>query len=338
MKEAKHKKGEQLIIAEIGSVHDGSFGNAMKLIEAAYECGADLVKFQTHIADMETLRDAPSPSYFKSENRYDYFLRTAFSTKKWERLKRHADEIGITFLSSPFSIEAVDLLESIDVSFYKIPSGEITNLPLLERVTETGKGIFLSSGMSNWAELDRAVSVCKNCAHLVVMQCSSIYPCPPEMIGLNVLQEMKKRYGCSVGFSDHSLGIAAPIAAAALGASVIEKHLTFSRRMYGSDAKHSLEPDEFKEMAKSIREVWAMLDCPVDKDKSESYGKMKLVFEKSIVASSDIASGTNLEIVHMAFKKPGNGIPAAKYKYLIGKKMKISVKKDHQFTWNDFYH
>src|SRR5579862_5092817 len=146
-----------LIIAEIGSVHDGSFGNAAKLIDAVAACNADIAKFQTHIAEAETLPNAPSPPYFTGEPRYDYFHRTAFSARQWEMLKRHCDERHIQFLSSPFSIPAVELLKNLGVARYKVPSGEVTNLPLLESVAQTGKPVILSSGMSSWAELDAAV-------------------------------------------------------------------------------------------------------------------------------------------------------------------------------------
>ena len=147
------------IIAEVGSSHDGSFGNAQKLVELAAQCGADAVKFQTHIAAAETLREAPMPPYFKGEPRYDYFERTAFTRQQWQMLKSHCEASAIEFLSSPFSIEAVELLESIGVARYKVPSGEVTNLPLLEAIAETGKLVLLSSGMSSWSELDEAVSV-----------------------------------------------------------------------------------------------------------------------------------------------------------------------------------
>ena len=216
-----------MLIAEIGSVHDGSFGNACKLIELAGVCGADAVKFQTHIADAETLINAPSPNYFKSESRFDYFKRTSFNKDQWIELKKLSESCGLIFLSSPFSIEAAELLESLNVKVYKIPSGEITNIPLLEKIASFKKPVFLSSGMSNWKELDIAFSIFNDHCELTIMQCSSMYPCPPENIGLNVLQELQQRYGCPVGFSDHSLGFAAPIAAAALGATVIEKHFTF---------------------------------------------------------------------------------------------------------------
>jgi N,N'-diacetyllegionaminate synthase len=312
-----------MLIAEIGSVHDGSFGNAQKLIELASACGADAVKFQTHIAEAESLLDAPSPEYFKDEPRVDYFKRTAFSVDQWFKLKQLAESCGLVFLSSPFSIEAADFLEALDMAVYKIPSGEITNIPLLEKVASFKKPVLLSSGMSDWRELDTAVSVFRDHCDLTVMQCSSVYPCPPESIGLNVLHEIQQRYACAVGFSDHSLGLAAPIAAAALGASVIEKHFTFSKFMYGSDAKHSMEPYEFKLLAFALKDVWRMLKSPVNKNDSSNYRNMKEVFQKSIVSAVPLKAGTYIKKEHLSFKKPGTGIPASEYSELIGKKIKL---------------
>ncbi len=172
------------LIAEIGSVHDGSFGNAVKLIEAAAACGADQVKFQTHVADAETLADAPMPPYFRGEPRLAYFHRTAFSPAQWRELAAVARACKVRFLSSPFALEAVDLLEEIGVDAYKIPSGEVTNLPLLERIAAVGKPVILSSGMSRWAEMDAAVEILRRGGDLLVMQCTSAYPCPPEKAGL----------------------------------------------------------------------------------------------------------------------------------------------------------
>ena len=228
------------IIAEVGSVHDGSFGNAMKLVDTAADCGADVVKFQTHIPFAETLRDAPMPHYFKGEPRFEYFERTGFATGQWKRLAAHAMERGLQFLSSPFSIEAVTLLEDVGVGSYKIPSGEVTNIPMLEAIAETGKPVLLSSGMSDWRELDAAVAAIRGRhERICVMQCTSAYPCPDEKVGLNVLSEMRERWQLPVGYSDHTRDNHACFAAVALGAGVVEKHLTFSRRMYGSDAAHS---------------------------------------------------------------------------------------------------
>lgn len=323
------------LIAEIGSVHDGSFGNAQKLIEAAAEAGADAVKFQTHIAEAETLATAPAPSYFSAEPRMEYFRRTGFSLEQWRQLAAHAREKGVTFLSSPFSLEAVDLLEEVGISAYKIPSGEVSNLPLLERIAKTGRPVFLSSGMSDWTELDLAVRAVRDACPTTVMQCSSAYPCPPECVGLNVIAEMAERYGLPVGYSDHTLGVAAPIAAAALGAVVVEKHFTFSRKMYGSDAKHSMEPDEFLLMARALRDVWAMRANPVDKNDAAPYAEMKRIFEKSIVTACAIPAGRILSREMLAFKKPGDGIPAREYARLIGRRVRESLAVNHKITEDD---
>lgn len=323
------------LIAEIGSVHDGSFGNACKLIEAAAACGADAVKFQTHIPEAETLQDAPMPSYFKGEPRFDYFRRTGFSLEQWRALKAKCDECGVMFLSSPFSLEAVDLLERLDMAVYKIPSGEVSNLPLLERVKATGKPVLLSSGMSGWAELDAAVAALAGGGPVTVMQCTSAYPCPPERVGLNIMVEMGRRYRLPVGFSDHTLGTAACFAAAALGAVVIEKHFTFSRLMYGSDARHSMEPLEFGGLSAGLREIRAMLANPVDKDDLAPYDEMKRIFEKSVVSAHPIASGCVLAEADLAFKKPGDGIPAARWRELLGRRAVRDLAADHKLSWED---
>jgi len=326
---------EHLLIAEAGSVHDGSFGNAKKLIDAAAKSGAGAIKFQTHIAEAETLPNAPNPSYFQAEDRSTYFKRTGFTFEQWRELAAHAKERGLVFLSSPFSLEAVDLLEKLGMEAYKIPSGEVTNIPLLEHIAATGKPTLLSSGMSSWSELDAAVAVLRD-VPLLVMQCSSAYPCPPDRVGLNLLQEMRARYGVPVGYSDHTLGFAAPVAAATLGAVVIEKHFTFSRMMYGSDAQHSMEPADFRVLADALDEVWRMLECPVDKSDVSAYGDMKRIFEKSIVTAQALPAGTTLTRSHLAFKKPGTGIPASRYRDVLGKVLTRHVPGDHMLGEEDF--
>jgi N,N'-diacetyllegionaminate synthase len=323
------------IVAEVGSVHDGSLGNALRLIDAASDAGADTVKFQTHIAEAESLPDAPSPGYFSDEPRIAYFRRTGFSLDQWQRLARHAESRSVTFLSSPFSIEAVDLLENVGVKAYKIPSGEVSNLPLLERIAAIGKPVLLSSGMSDWKELDRAVAVLKPACELTVLQCSSAYPCAPEQVGLNMISEMRARYGVAVGFSDHTLGFAAAIAAAALGATIIEKHFTFSRLMYGSDAKHSMEPTDFRVLCACLREVWRMTANPVDKNDTTPYADMKRIFEKSVVTARPLATGTVVTREMLAFKKPGDGISAARYASVLGRSLKRAVPADHKLTEED---
>mgnify|MGYP006103566053 CR=1 FL=1 len=325
------------IIAEIGSVHDGSFGNACKLIKMCSRLGVSTVKFQMHLAEYETTQDAPSPKYFNSEDRYSYFQRTCFSKHQWSELISLANKLDISFCCSPFSIEALELLIELGVDNIKIASGEITNLPLIEKAAQSAKKLIISSGMSSWVELDSAMRLaCGKCKQVTLLQCTSEYPCPPEHVGLNVMQEMRDRYGVKVGISDHTLSIAAPIAAVALGATVVEKHLTFSRSMYGSDAKNSLEPNEFQEMVRLIREVDTMLSSPIDKSDLSSFENMKNTFEKSLVAKSNIEAGSILTQDNIAFKKPGTGLSPSKMDEIVGKKLIAKVSKDYQFKLEDF--
>jgi N,N'-diacetyllegionaminate synthase len=323
------------IIGEVGSVHDGSFGNACKMIELAAKCGANVVKFQTHIAEAETLENAPAPSYFKAEPRFAYFKRTAFSREQWRELAKVARSNDLLFMSSPFANEAVDQLEDTGIDIYKIASGEVTNTPLLERVAKTGKPVVLSSGMSDWTELDRAVEALHG-GDLLVMQCTSAYPCPPERAGINVLTEIAARYRVPTGLSDHTQGIAAAVAAIVLGASAVEKHFTFSRHMYGSDAQFAAEPDEFARYCREVRDAWKMLDNPVDKSDLGAFREMKQVFEKSIVTAVEIQRGQQLSREMLAFKKPGTGIRADRVDDVLGKRVARDLPKDHMLSDKDF--
>lgn len=325
------------IIAEVGSVHDGSFGNAQKLIEAAAACGVDAVKFQTHISEAETLPDAPMPPYFKGEPRFEYFNRTGFSLEQWKFLKQHCDQHGVAFLSSPFSEEAVDLLEQVGISQYKIPSGEVTNLPMLEKIAQLGKPVILSSGMSAWDELDRAVDIVrKHNDQLTVLQCTSEYPCPYEQVGLNVMLEIGERYEVPIGLSDHTLTNYAIYAAVTLGASIVEKHFTFSRAMYGSDAPHSLEPAELADLVQGVRAIERMLAHKVDKNNLAPFENMKMIFEKSLVALVDIPAGVKLSTEMVGIKKPGSGISAARLNEFIGRVTSRAISADSLLAEEDF--
>jgi N-acetylneuraminate synthase len=329
-------KFEKLIIAEIGSVHDGSFGNALKLIELACHVGANAVKFQTHIANAETTRYAPTPSYFQSEPRFDYFERTQFSLDQWRTLKRHANSMGMLFCSSPFSSEAVSILDRVGIDLIKIASGEVTNLPMLSYISELNYPILLSSGMSSYEEIGNALTALGTKNEICLMQCTSSYPTNNNEIGLNILDEFRVRFPPPVvlGYSCHSSQIFAPIAAAALGAQVIEKHLTFSRAMYGSDAQFALEPCEFKKMTEGIRAVWTMLENPVEKS-SENFHQMKMTFEKSIVARVDIKEGEILTSNNLTVKKPGDGVGASYFNQFLHKVSNRSIKADEQLKWSD---
>jgi N,N'-diacetyllegionaminate synthase len=324
------------IIAEIGSVHDGSFGNAICLIDAAAECGVDSVKFQLHIAEEETLPNAPLPSFFKGEPRYDYFRRTSFRLEQWKEIKSHCHSLGIGFICSPFSEAAVEMLEFVGVEAYKVASGEVTNLPLLDKIGQTGRPVLLSSGMSSWDELDAAVeSLRTHHDEITLFQCTSEYPCADEHVGLNLLGEMKLRYGLGVGLSDHTMKLYASLAAVTLGAVAVERHFTLSRRMYGSDARHSLEPNELVDLVKGIRAIERMMTNPVDKQDVSRFSEMKKVFEKSVVTLMEIPAGTELNRSMLGVKKPGGGIPPGELKSLIGKRLSRTLPADTQLQPDD---
>jgi len=318
------------VIAEVGMTHDGSLGHAIRMAETAAECGVDAVKFQLHDAQAETTRGAPSPPYFKHETRWEYFERTAFTDDEWARLKQACEDAGVEFLCSVFSVEAVERLEGIGVGRYKIGSGEVTNLELVRRVAETRKPVLLTSGMSSWAELDAAVAAAGD--DVTVLQCTSQYPTPPERVGLNVFAELRERYARPVGFSDHTLGNVAALAAVTLGATVVEKHFTLSRDMYGPDARFATEPAEFEELVDGIREVETMLANPIDKDDLAPVAEMKEVFEKSVVSTREIPAGAAISRDMVAAKKPGTGIPARMLPEVLGRTARVDIAADTVLT------
>jgi len=236
-----------LIVAEVAQSHDGSLGFAHAFIDAIANAGADAVKFQTHIAAAESTPAEPWRVKFSPQDatRYDYWRRMEFAEEQWRGLKRHAEDRGLIFLSSPFSAEAVELLERIGMVAWKVASGEVSNAPLLERLLATGRPILLSSGMSPLAELDATVARAQAVpVPIAVLQCTTAYPCPPERIGLNLLPIFRDRYGCPVGLSDHSGTIFAGLAAATLGCDVLEVHVTLSREMFGPDVPASVTTTE----------------------------------------------------------------------------------------------
>jgi N,N'-diacetyllegionaminate synthase len=325
------------ISAEVGSVHDGSFGNAIKLIEYTKAMGADVIKFQTHISEAETLRNAPMPPAFKGEPRYEYFERTAFDESKWKEIKEKCDSEGIEFMSSPFSIEAVELLENLDMKRYKIPSGEVTNLPMLEVIAETKKQILLSTGMSSLAEIDDAIStINKYHNDIIILQCTSEYPCSLENVGLNMLEFFHEKYKFPVGFSDHTPNIYASLAAVSLGAIYIEKHFTYSKEMYGSDAKYGIEPNEFKSLIDGIREIEIIQNHMVDKDTlAKEKEDIKLIYEKSIVLKNDLKNGDTIKAEFIAFKKPGSGIKPKDLDKVINQKVNRDIKANTLLSLDD---
>ena len=316
------------VVAEIGMTHDGSFGLAYQLSEAAIKTGADIVKFQWHIAEEETTANAPSPPYFQNETRYEYFKRTEFSCEQFFKLHSLCKDSGVLSSVSVFSTESLKRAIKVGFDIIKIPSGEVTNIPLLRDVARARLPVMLSSGMSSWDELDIAVKQLQFLDSLCILQCSSIYPTPPDKVGLNVLQEMGERYGFPVGLSDHTLTSATAVAAVSMGAIVIEKHFTLSKELYGPDAKFSLNPKEFEQLVADIKFVSKAIKSKVDKNKLADYAEMKIVFQKSIVAAKSIKAGELLTMENLAFKKPGTGIGAARIDDVIGKITKVNLAVD----------
>ena len=321
-----------LVIAEIAQAHDGSLGTAHAYIDAAARAGADAIKFQTHIAAAESTPSEPWRIRFspQDDTRYQYWKRMEFTESQWKGLYEHARKAGLWFVSSPFSHEAIELLERTGISIWKVASGEISNLPLLERMCATKRPIILSSGMSPWSELDRAVN-CLRSHHtpFAVLQCTSAYPCPPERLGLNLIGDIRARYGCSSGLSDHSGTIFAGLAASALGIEVLEVHITMSREMFGPDVTASVTTTELAELVRGIRFIEAARASPIEKDRvADSMGPLRALFTKSIVASRTMAVGSMLTASDVAIKKPGTGLPPERLPHVIGRRLRVAVEED----------
>ena len=325
-----------LIIGEVAQAHDGSLGLAHAFIDAIASAGADAVKFQTHIAAAESTLGEPwrVPFSTQDESRYAYWKRMEFSEQQWSALRQHAVDRGLLFLSSPFSIEAVELLSRVGVSAWKVASGEVGNPLLFERMAATRLPVLLSTGMSSLDEIDRAVErVQREALPLAVLQCTSAYPCPPERVGLNLIPLFRERYGCAAGLSDHSGTIYPGLAAVMLGADVIEVHVTLSREMFGPDVPASVTTAELRQLVDGVRSIEAMLRHPVDKDVVASeLEPVRRAFTKSVVARQDLPAGTILRADHLAVKKPGTGIPAARWRELIGARLERNVQAEEVLT------
>ena len=318
------------IIAEIGQAHDGSLGIAHSYIDALAEAGVDAVKFQIHIAEAESSAYEAFRVKFSYEDatRYDYWKRMEFTLEQWAGLKTHCDEVGLEFLASPFSNAAVDLLEKIGVKRYKVGSGEVNNLLLLEKIAITGKPVILSSGMSSSDELEKTMRFLQTFAVPVsLLQCTTAYPTVPVEWGLNVMKDLKSRYKVPVGFSDHSGEIFACLAASSLGAELIEFHVVFDKKMFGPDAQASLTIAKVKELVKGVRQIEQALSNPIDKTVNHQFTELKNIFEKSLAINRDCPAGTILNFDMLDAKKPKDkGIPADAYRNVIGKQLATDKK------------
>jgi len=327
------------IVAEVAQAHDGSLGILHSYIDAVMEAGVDAVKFQTHIADAESSDYEPFRVAFSYEDktRFDYWKRMEFALDQWKGIKAHCDEVGLMFLSSPFSNAAVDLLEEVGIEKYKVGSGEVNNFLILDKVANTGKDIILSSGMSSFRELDAAVGFLKPFGNnLTILQCTTNYPTLPEDVGLNVIEELRARYDCPVGLSDHSGTMYPSIAAVALGAEVIEVHVTFDVRMFGPDARSSLTIGQLKQMVEGIRFVETAIAHKVDKTDDSRFTELKHVFGKSLAVNRALPKGHVLSFDDLEGKKPADiGIPARDYREVVGKRLNIAKGRYDFLKWED---
>lgn len=312
-----------VIIGEIGQNHDGSLGMAHAYIDALADVGADAIKFQTHIAAEESTQDDEFRVNFsyQDETRFDYWKRMEFTEPQWAELKRHADARGISFLSTPFSVAAVHLLSRIGVEAWKVGSGDTMSENMLDAILATNKPMIVSSGMSSWQELDSTVNrLSKEGASFCLMQCTSKYPTPLTDVGLNVLPEMKSRYGCRVGLSDHSGSVSPSIAAMARGFSLIEVHATFDIRMFGPDVVASLTIEDIERLVCFAADLRCMESHPVEKDAmAEELGAQKKLFDRSIALKQDFPAGHVLSEKDLTLKKPGSGLRWSDRDKLVGK-------------------
>lgn len=331
--------GRCFVMGEVALSHDGSLGLAHKFIDAIADAGADAVKFQTHIAAAESTAAEPFRVTFSQQDasRYDYWKRMEFTPDQWGGLAAHCRDRHVLFVSSPFSLEAVDLLERIGQPLWKVASGEVSNTQLLDRILETGAPVVLSSGLSPIEETDWAVARVKAAdVQVGVLQCTSAYPCPPERVGLNLVAEYRRRYGCWVGLSDHSATIYPGLAGVALGMDILELHVALSREMFGPDVVASVTTTELRQLVDGIRFIERMRAHPVDKDAlARDTEPLRRLFTRSVVARGPLPAGTVLEPGHLILKKPGTGLPPSRLAEVVGKRLARPVVADQLLSADD---
>lgn len=329
------------IIAEAGVNHNGSIDLAKDLIKAAANARADAVKFQSFIATEEISVHAAKADYqLRLTNIIESQLQMAvslqLSSEQQAYLKSFAQDIGIEFLSSAFDIPSIDVLESLNLSSFKIPSGELTNLPYLRRLGRVGKPVILSTGMANLGEIETAIDVLEQAGtsrhQMTILHCTTEYPAPLDEVNLRAMQSMAQAFGVAVGYSDHTDGIAVPIAAVAMGATVIEKHLTLDRTMEGPDHRASLEPDQFAVMVQSIRAIERALGDGIKRPTASERANLPIV-RKSLVAAQAIQAGELISAENITAKRPGTGISPMYWDLLIGCKASRAYAPDELIEW-----
>lgn len=328
------------IIAEAGVNHNGSVEIAKRLIDAAKTCGADAVKFQTFKAEKLVTRSAEKAEYQKraggaGDSQFEMLKRLELVEDDFRLLLHHCTQVGIEFLSSPFDEESADMLDSLGMATFKIPSGEITNHPFLEHVARKGKPVILSTGMSTLGEVEEAVGIlCAGGApRLTLLHCVTEYPAPYEEINLNAMLTLRAAFGLEVGYSDHTPGIEVPVAAVALGATVIEKHFTLDNTMDGPDHRASLDPDLFGLMVQAIRNVEQAMGDGI-KRQAPCELKNAGIARKSVVAAATIEKGEIISLDKLTIKRPGYGIQPKDMGKLVGLRVNRTITKDEVLKWD----
>jgi N,N'-diacetyllegionaminate synthase len=331
--------GRCFIIAEVAQAHDGSLGMAHAFIDAIAKAGADAVKFQTHFADAESSSLEQFRVRFSKQDatRYDYWKRMEFTEDQWEGLAQHAQKRDLVFLSTSFSMRAFELLERIGVRAWKVASGEIVNAPMLDRMAGTGKPILLSSGMSGLEEIRWAVErVRPRAAEVAILQCTTAYPCPPDKVGLNMLNVFREMFACPVGLSDHSGTIFPGLAGATLGMDVLEVHVTFSRDVFGPDVPASVTFEELRVLIEGIRFIEKMMAHPTDKNATAAdLTDLRQMFMKGLVAAHDLAPGDMLSADNVDARKPMAGISVARFDEVTGRRVRRAISAGAFIQEND---
>jgi N,N'-diacetyllegionaminate synthase len=327
------------IAAEAGVNHNGDPALARRLVDAAAECGADAVKFQTFRVDALVSRSAPKAGYQvettgAGESQRDMLAGLELSLEVLAELKDRATKHGLIFFSAPFDEESADVLDALAVALFKVPSGEITNLPLLRHVAAKGRPIILSTGMADLEEVGQAVDAIRAAGDppLAVLHCLSAYPAPVGEVNLRAMDSLASRFGCPVGFSDHTLGIEIAVAAAARGAAIIEKHLTLDKTLPGPDHRASLDPAEFGAMVRAIRAVESALGDGV-KRPMPSEADTRRVARKSLVAARALKAGERIAAGDLASKRPGTGISPAELPRVLGLPLARDIAADEVIPW-----
>lgn len=333
-----HKVGEgqpPFVIAEVGINHNGDVSLAKQMVYAAKEAGAHCIKFQTHLTGKEMIHTQMTPGSISKEPLWDIIKRCELTAAEEREVKQLCDKVGILFLSTPFSREAADQLEELGIPAYKIGSGEITNLPLIEHVAKKGKPMIVSTGMTELEEIAETVNLIERYdVPLILLQCTSTYPTAYADVKLGAIQVLREQFGLPVGLSDHSVGIYTSLGAVAKGACVLEKHFTTSRQLPGPDQGLSLEPGELQELVKGADAIYQALGS-----EKAILGKERPVLgfaRASVVVIKPVAAGDRFTDDNLWVKRPADGeIPARDYKKLLGRVAKIAMQPDHQIKWSE---